>query len=175
MKFRFRAAILSATMAMTVATGIVATASPADARWKRYHDRRIDVDAGDVIAGIALIGVIAAIADSADGGKKRERQRDRDRDYDRDYDQQTGSDYDRRDTRSADPRDNAADACILAVENRAGATSRVDRIDSVERDGSGWRVDGIVRRASANAYAVRDDFTCRYDGRSVTNVSVAGA
>ena len=50
----------------------VSTAGPADARHRyRHHDN--DVDAGDVVAGVAVVGGIAAIA-SAITRAKREKQ-----------------------------------------------------------------------------------------------------
>ncbi len=169
MRKHLKLAALSAAL-----VSILATTVPAEARWKRYHDRRIDVDAGDVIAGIALIGVIAAIADAADGNQGRDRPRDRRRErddrYDRDDRDRADSGWDSRP--QANSRDAAADACILAVEAKAGTASRVDRIDQVIREDSGWRVDGVVRRAAADAYAVRDDFSCSYDRGAVTGVDL---
>ncbi len=171
MRKHLKLAALSAAL-----VSILATAVPAEARWKRYHDRRIDVDAGDVIAGIALIGVIAAIADAADGDQRRDRPRDRRRErerddrYDRDNQDRGDAGWDSRP--QANSRDAAADACILAVEAKAGTASRVDRIDQVTREDGGWRVEGIVRRAAADAYAVRDDFSCSYDRGAVTQVDL---
>jgi hypothetical protein len=48
-------------------------AAPADARGRWRHHHHDDVDAGDVIAGAAVIGGIAALA-SAIGRNNRERQ-----------------------------------------------------------------------------------------------------
>lgn len=60
---------LSKFLAGTVAAATLAVgvAGPADAqRYGRYYDRDRGIDAGDVIAGVAVIGGIAAIASALD-------------------------------------------------------------------------------------------------------------
>lgn len=49
----------------------IAAASPAEAR-HRYRDR-VDVDAGDVVAGALVLGAIAAIASSSNNNEKQDR------------------------------------------------------------------------------------------------------
>lgn len=167
MKMPVRGLALSAALLATCLA-----AMPADARWGRhYHRDRIDVDAGDIIAGVALIGIIAAIANAGDRPRRDRRDREDER-----YDDRSERQERQGSTRQqADSRDAAADSCIFAVEDRAGERSRVDRIDRVERDGDGWLVEGIVRRPDANAYAVRDDFRCVVSSRGdVRNVSIGG-
>ena len=125
--------------------------------------RRNRVDAGDVILGAVLIGGIAAIASSA-----LRRERDRDRDvivYDRVPDRRDGE-WVRRDARPTRPvgatsgamasgLDNAAALCVDAVERDA----RVESVDNVRRDASGWEVTGALARGQG--------FRCRIgnDGR----------
>ena len=62
------------TIAFAAAVALVATslAAPADAR-RRHHRHHDDVDAGDVVAGVAIVGGIAAIA-SAIKENNREKQ-----------------------------------------------------------------------------------------------------
>ncbi len=109
-------------------------------RW-RYRDR---VDAGDVIAGIAIIGGIAAIASAVDKSQRGDRYDDRrhpERDYQRRF---SSSDIDR-----------AVDSCSRAVSRDV----RVDSIDNVSRMGDGWQVSGRLYNG--------DGFTCSVgrDGR----------
>lgn len=132
--------------------------------WGRGWDRgwrRDRVDAGDVILGAVLIGGIAAIASSAI-------RRERDRDvivYDRVPDRRDGE-WVRRDERRARPigttsaamtsgLDNAAALCVDAVERDA----RVESVDNVRRDASGWEVTGALAQGQG--------FRCRIgnDGR----------
>ena len=109
-------------------------------RW-RYRDR---VDAGDVIAGIAIIGGIAAIASAVDKSKRRDRYDDR-RYPDRDYQRRT----------SSSDIDRAVDSCSRAVSRDV----RVDSIDNVSRMGDGWQISGRLYNG--------DGFTCSVgrDGR----------
>ncbi|MEL6877219.1 MAG: hypothetical protein AAGL68_03880 [Pseudomonadota bacterium] len=120
--------------------------------WRRH--RR--VDAGDVVAGVLILGGIAAIA-SAASNNKRER-RDRDYDYrDRDY-----RDRDRRGDRRNDRRydgGSGIDSAVSQCVNRIERDVRVDAVDSVDRTGEGWRVQGSLYDG--------ERFTCRIgnDGR----------
>ncbi len=109
-------------------------------RHRHYRHRRGGVDAGDVIAGVLILGGIAAIADAASKNNRRER---RDERYDPRYEPR----YEPRE----EPRYNdsgelnrVADQCAMAAEQRAGRDARVERISTVARDGNGWRVDGVV-------------------------------
>ncbi|UYH56149.1 hypothetical protein N6L26_06235 [Qipengyuania sp. SS22] len=99
---------------------------------RRYRHRRDrGVDAGDVLAGILIIGGIAAIANAAKGSTER---------------------YPRRDTRYPEPRrggvsyddgrgiDRAVDMCVDEIERNA----RVDTVDAVNRDARGWTVSGAL-------------------------------
>lgn len=121
-------------------------------RYRRYRYRR-GPDAGDVIAGVLIIGAIAAVADSA---RKRDRDRDyRDRDYrERDY---RDRDYRRDNARYDDGRgiDRAVRMCIDRVER----DTRVETVDRVDRTARGWQVEGTIFNG--------DGFTCTIgeDGR----------
>jgi hypothetical protein len=158
--FRSRAA-----GALAAAAALSLTATPAMARgWHRYHHH--DVDTGDVLAGLAIFGGIAAIAAAASSSHKNSQARtdDRDRDYpDNRYQEVPPQRYDdqsydgqRRDPGSYAPSgmsvDGAVDACVGAVEQ--GRRS-VDGIESVNREGDGWRVQGRDRNGR--------DFACSVD------------
>ena len=120
-----------------------------DYRRRRWRNRRLDVDAGDVILGIGLIAAIAAVADSAGKSQRSEPRRDDEPRY-RDYDRAPAPSY-------GDSNDvgSAVNACTDAAERTANG--RVDEIGSVTREGNGWRVQGEVGN---------DAFTCTVsDGR----------
>ncbi|MFM5929859.1 MAG: hypothetical protein ACKOPQ_03015 [Novosphingobium sp.] len=121
---------------------------------RRHHD---GVDAGDVLAGVFVFGTIAAIASAASKSSKDKREREeRSRPYDNDgwrY-----GDEPRRDNGPADygrtsSLDTAVDSCVGEVER---GTNRVDTVDAVNRDGSGWRVEGRTRAGTP--------FNCSVDG-----------
>lgn len=117
----------------------------------RHRDR---VDAGDVIAGVLILGGIAAVASAVSSNS-------RDRDYrntrypsdNRYRTSDSRIDY-RGDTRSnaGSGIDNAVNMCVSAIERDV----RVASVDGVERNASGWLVTGSIY----NGYA----FSCRIDG-----------
>ncbi|MEY4722048.1 MAG: hypothetical protein RIQ46_1773, partial [Pseudomonadota bacterium] len=114
------------------------------------------VDAGDVIAGLLVIGTVAAVASAASNAGKAKRARDdgdndyRDdyRDQDRDYRDSNRRYGDDRpdfgsrgsgDYRGAGGIGQALDNCAAEVER---PDRRIDRVDTVERDSEGWRIEG---------------------------------
>lgn len=127
-------------------------------RWYRYR-RHNRVDAGDVLAGVLIIGGIAAIANAASKNDRDRRYRDNDYRYrDRNYRNQDYRYRERRgDSRYDGGRgiDNAVEMCVSQIERDV----RVDTVDSVDRNGEGWRVTGSLYNG--------DRFTCRIgqDGR----------
>lgn len=167
--FRSRAA-----GALAAAAALSLTATPAMARgWHRHDD---GIDAGDLFAGLLIVGGIAAVASVASKANKDRQARDDDRyrDYpDDQYRHVPPQRYDDRDAPSSgygdappqdqpyDPGntsrmgltvDGAVDACVGAVEQ--GRRS-IDNIDSVNREGGGWRVEGRDRDGR--------DFACSVD------------
>ena len=100
-------------------------------RYRRHRDR--GVDAGDVIAGVLVIGAIAAIATSA-----RNNSRER---YDERYPRRepVQADYRRDDRRSDSGIDRAVDMCVDQAER---GSARVDSVDDASRRPDGWRVSG---------------------------------
>jgi hypothetical protein len=161
--------------AAVLASSVLVAVTPAEARHRR-HWHRDRVDAGDVIAGIFLIGAIAAIADSASKSRDRDRDRDR-RDDDYRYEpQQRERDYrgtpERGDDRQWVPGNNnaetrAVDACSWAAEGELGDEARVGAIDSVAQYGDDWRVSGTV----AAPGTMPRDFACTYRGGRVVGVT----
>lgn len=162
------AAVLASAAALSMA------ASPALARdrwgwgggWGRHHDR---VDAGDVIAGILIIGGIAAVASAASKASKNRRADDYRYPEDRDY---RGEDYRGQEYRGDDYRGSAYsgdmnDAVNRCIDEVNRGRSRVESVDGAERDADGWRVRGRV--GSDNR------FTCAIDGDGrIRQVSIDG-
>lgn len=103
-------------------------------RWYRYRRNRID--GGDVLAGVLILGGIAAIASAA---KKSDDRRYRDRDYSRPYPDRRGDDWNTRydDTRGID---RAIDTCVDEIERNA----RIETVDTVNRNALGWEVTGTL-------------------------------
>lgn len=131
-------------------------------RYRRWH-RRNRVDAGDVLAGVLILGGIAAVASAASKADRRERDY-RYRDYrypDRPYDYRER----RGDSRNDAGRgiDNAVDMCVSRIERDV----RVESVDEVDRTGEGWSVSGSLYNG--------ERFTCRIgpDGR-VEDVDFGG-
>lgn len=164
------AAALAATLSM-VATPVMARGYGG---WGGRHHHRDRVDAGDVLAGVLIIGGIAAIASAASNSAKQKREREQDYRYPDDgYRQDSGryGDYNDRGTadrggstgysRSADGLNAAVDRCVGEVER---GERRVETVDTVDRDSNGWRVAGRTNGGR--------DFACTVDGdgriRSVT-------
>jgi hypothetical protein len=158
--------------ALALAASFSMAATPALARgwgdgWGGHYRHRDRVDGGDILAGILIIGGIAAIASAA---SKANKQRQDQRDYreplprDREEAPRYGGDDDRPDWREGSGIDAAVNRCIDQV-NRG--QTRVGEIDSVNRDGDTWRVTGTT---TGNG-----NFSCTIDrdGR-IRNVNVDG-
>ena len=121
--------------------------------WRRYRRNRID--AGDVFAGVLILGGIAAIASAANNNNRR-----RDRYEDRRYRYEDRRDRDRvryDDRRRSNPRssgsgiDSAVSQCLGEIERDV----RVESVDNATRGPSGWAVSGTLFNGSG--------FTCRID------------
>lgn len=148
--------------ALAMAAALSLTATPALARgYHRHHDRG-GVDAGDIFAGLLVIGGIAAIASAA--SKKKDESREADYHYPGGEDRTSDDTY--RDTRpeypgdrdsrqdygySAGNLDGVVDRCVSEIER---GDRRVESVDSVNRVGEGWRVEG---QASGRTFACSVD------------------
>jgi hypothetical protein len=143
-----------------------------DRHRRRWRDN--DVDAGDVIAGVLVLGAIAAIASS----NKGDRDRDRDRDYDYDNDRDVDIDVDDNDVGYQDPGENsrygargidsAVSMCVNEVERRS---ARVGTVDSATRSVEGWHVAGSLEGGAPYSCAIGNDGRI---GEVVVGDSVAG-
>jgi hypothetical protein len=130
---------------VSVARPGVFDAAGKNAAEHRRRGHRDGVDAGDVIAGVAVVGVIAALANAVSKQSQRDARRTQGYPYpERPYDYRGPTD-----TRYDDSRgiDRAVDACMQEL-GRGGA---VDTVDTVERTGNGWHVAGRLRGGTASA------------------------
>ncbi|MDE1468009.1 hypothetical protein [Aurantiacibacter sp. D1-12] len=111
-------------------------------RWRRHHRHRNRVDAGDVVAGVLVLGTIAAIAGVFDGDNdRRERRRD-----DRDYRERDNRNYeDRRDRYDSNGVERAADMCVEQIER---GQDRVSDVTQAARRSDGWHVAGTLEGGS---------------------------
>lgn len=107
-------------------------------RWGRYRHRDRGIDAGDVLAGVLILGGIAAIANAASNNDH-----DRDYRYDDPPYRDRGEPYRYRsyDSRSSEAGaiGNAVDMCVSEIER---GSERVESVDNASRTGEGWRISG---------------------------------
>ena len=162
---------LAATLAVTAAFGLAA--SPAAAQgwgwgggggWGHHRDR---IDAGDVIAGILIIGGIAAIASAASSHKRDRRDEDRRPEYPRDRANGYGNDNDQQWNQQGQ-QNGSVDSAVARCSNEVSRGSgRNVSVETINRDGDGWRVSGRTGEGA--------DFTCSVDSSGqIRNVQVGG-
>lgn len=122
-------------------------------RYRRYRHRNRGVDAGDVIAGVLILGGIAAIASAASEPRRSIRT----------YPQQQPN-YEPRRSNSGQGLDRAVDMCLQEIERNV----RVDSVDSVDRTGAGWNVTGRLYDG--------EGFACQIGNNGqVSNISYGGS
>lgn len=167
-----RVSRIAATLAAVATFSIAATPALARDRWgggnwgRHYrHDR---VDAGDIFAGVLIIGAIAAIASAANKAKKEQRPVEPEPRYPDDGYRPGGSgNYgadDRPEWREGTGIDSAVNRCRDEVSR---GDTRIDSVESVSREGDGWRVEG--RATGGNT------FSCTVDGDGrIRNVNIGG-
>jgi hypothetical protein len=138
--------------------------------WGRHHRDRIDT--GDVLAGILILGGIAAVASAANKKKQREPEyRYPDNDYPQQRERSGGGYADDDRSERSDSREvgdtginGAIDRCMDEV---ARGSTKVEEVDSVNRDGDGWRVQGRTGGGG--------NFSCTIDGDGrIRNVNIDG-
>ncbi len=101
-------------------------------RHGRYRHRDRGIDAGDVVAGVVVLGALAAIIGSSNNRDRDRRDERRERVR---YDDRRDSRYESRGVESA------VDMCVDQVEYR---DNRVENVDRADRSASGWNVSGTL-------------------------------
>jgi len=104
-----------------------------------------DIDTGDVIAGVAVLGALAAIFWSS--GKNRQQEPYR-------YPDDANYRYPEQQQRSQSGLAGAVDACVAVVERDGNS---VGSVESASRDGDGWRVSGSLDDGARYACRVERD------------------
>lgn len=159
-----------ALVGTAAAAAMAVSATPAMAK----DGRNGGPSAGEVIAGVAIIGAVAAIASS--GNKDR---RYRNNDY---RGNRYGNDrYSNSRYRQIGQRQ-AVNRCVRAAENRATyrGQASVTNIRDVDRTRYGYRVKGKIRvdqsrgRYQRNRYSDTGKFTCYIEGNRVSDVRFSG-
>jgi len=143
--FRF-----AATAACAAALSLAA--APAMARDHSYgrHHRGDGISAGDVFAGVLILGGIAAIAGAASKGK-----RDREDDYRyRDSYPDDRPAYREQSSYSNGGIDNAVNLCVDQVER---GDERVAAVDNAARTGSGWQISGQLEAGGNFSCSIDND------------------
>lgn len=129
--------------------------------WGR-HRHRDRVDAGDVLAGVLILGTIAAVASAASKNNRSERYPAPREPYPRDRQGYRDNSY----NYDGDGRglDRAVDMCVDQVER---GQDRVGTVDGANRTADGWTVSGALESGAG--------FTCRIDndGR-IRDVDIGG-
>lgn len=154
---------MALAMAALATTALPVAAEAHGGGWNRggwggrgWHRDRGGIDGGDVLAGILIIGGIAAIATAASKAEKRNRELPEDDGY------RYRPEQDRRDDRTEDWRDqndrgsgssarglnDAVEACAAEAE-RSG---EIEEVYDATRNGDGYRVSGTFRNG--------DRFSC---------------
>ncbi|PHR18419.1 MAG: hypothetical protein COA41_10075 [Sphingopyxis sp.] len=157
-----------ALVGTAAAAAMAVSATPAMAR----DGHKGGPSAGEVIAGVAIVGAIAAIASS---GNKDRRYRDNYRD-DRYSDSRYGNRY-----RQIGQRQ-AVNRCVRAAEGGAARYGRANVTDirDIDRTRYGYRVKGRVvveqnrGRYQRARYADKGNFTCYIEGNRVSDVRYSG-
>lgn len=167
-----------ALVGAAAATAMAVSATPAMAR---DHDKK-GISAGEVIAGVAVIGAIAAIASS---GKK-------DRYHDRRYNNGRYNNGHYNDGRYKNGRYHnyrqigqrkAVNRCVRAAENRASryGQATVTDIRDVDRTRYGYKIKGRILvengyrgRYNRARHTDKGKFTCYIDGNRVSDVRYKG-
>lgn len=150
-----QAAPVSASHAAAVYEGETAQ----NHRWGRYRGRD-RIDAGDVLAGVLILGTVAAIA----GAAKRDRNRVErvpPPPYPDDRYRYRSGEYDG----GGRGLERAVDMCVDEIER---GQDRVEGVDGANRTGEGWTVSGALEGGAG--------FTCRIDNMGrIRAIDIGGA
>tara|TARA_R110000824_G_scaffold127250_1_gene287265 strand:+ start:3539 stop:4069 length:531 start_codon:yes stop_codon:yes gene_type:complete len=164
-----------ALVGTAAAAAMAVSATPAMAK----DGRNGGPSAGEVIAGVAIIGAIAAIASSSN---KDRRYSDNDYRGDRYNDGRYAETRYGNNYRQIDQRQ-AVNRCVRAAESEATRRGRANVTDirDVDRTRYGYRVKGKILveqgrsgRYRNSRYADEGKFTCYIEGNRVSDVQFSG-
>ena len=167
-----------AIAAAGMATAMLPLATEAQARpgWGGGRHWRGDrgIDGGDVLAGLLIIGGIAAIASAASNSKNRKANRDQDnRDQDVQYRDEPVQDRpDQRDGWGSNggqggfgqPATRNINDAVERCVDEASRSGEVEEVYDASRNGGGYRVAGTLRGGEA--------FSCEISGQGNVRVDV---
>jgi len=154
---------LSAPMAAVQASHLQAGMGVQDYEWRgrgrdRHHRDRGGVDGGDILAGVLILGGIAAIASAA---SKSDNSRT-DYPYEEPYDNRPI--YNEPQGYMGNGIDNAVDMCVNEIER---GNDRVAAVDNAARTSDGWQVSGQMSAGG--------NFSCAIDNNGrIRNLDVGG-
>lgn len=146
--------------------------------YRRRH-RDNDIDAGDILTGILIIGGIAAVASAIDNGSKRDKSYPEQSYPDTRYpdsDAYPDASYPDNDY-SVGGEDRAVSDCALAAEREASGSNsiaQVRSVDDVRSIDGGYEVRGTIdtRINYRSSVSSSRDFSCDWQNGRVSNVSV---
>ena len=121
-----------------IATGITQQSGWGDSGWgdRRRHRGGGGIGTGDVLAGVLVIGAIAAIAGAADSNSRNDDRRRPVRYPEPQYRPDPPANY-----QSSRGIDSAVSMCVDQVE---GGSDRVQSVDNADRTSDGWRISGAL-------------------------------
>jgi hypothetical protein len=159
-----------ALVGTAAAAAMAVSASPVMAKDGRNHGP----STGEIIAGVAIVGAIAAIASS--GNSRNSNYRGDRYDNNRYTESRFGSRY-----RHIDQRQ-AVNRCVRAAEHGAANYGRANVTDirDVDRTRYGYRVKGRIlveqgrSRYQRSGRTDKGSFTCYIEGNRVSNVQYSG-
>lgn len=132
-----------------VGVSLLVTPVAAQAGWgdgRGRHHRDGGVDAGDVIAGVLVLGAIAAIVGFGNRNSRDDERRREQRYPEPDYrNREETRPVDRANYQSSRGIDSAVSMCVDQVER---GDARVDSVDNAARTSDGWRVSGVLDSGS---------------------------
>lgn len=159
---------LSATPALARSGVYVGSSWGWSSGWGGWGRHRHD-DIGDILAGVLIVGGIAAVANAAANADRNRHAPPPPYRYPGAPDERRGANYgdDRPEWQAGGSIDAAVDRCVGEV---ARGDAQVDQVDRVNREGDGWRIDGRLRSGQSFGCAVGRDghiSSATVDGRAV--------
>lgn len=153
----FNMPVPKAAMSAALIASMAMSAAPAAAQSRDYSRDRDGISAGEVIAGVAVLGGLAAILSSGNDRDDRDGRYYRDDRYRNDARYGYGYDY----RRYGDSRA-AVNQCARAVERDARRYGRtqVTQVTSIDRKRDGYRLRGevVADRGRDGNYYGRDPY-----------------